>query len=535
MSTEVLNNPDVSLRNCLSTKCKVSPILNLDGTSVYEDQIVLEKQVLSENISGYIDYTLNRFNTVTADAPPPPQKDDIYNQNIGISCLLDSTHSSGKDYGKRDFRNSSLKRSFPGISWSNNPWDFMAVYQELAINEFNIVNSNYNLFRNQDFLDCYSRKGATGKIYIEKGNSEKRYRERFHCGEPGCLLCGKKSRKRLSLEWIEDYKQIIEKNPGCPGFSSFVFTTQKEYEGVPLKDQKKEKIIIDGIQKTLRKAFGLKSKSNLIMNISIHPIGDSDLFRDRWHVHVVVLPAEITKDKKTGKHIFKWVSPVHVADNHTEKDWKLDLSWLRDEYNKILLDAFGVTSFTQKAIPPQVEFIPYNKNAKYWKGQLKGRKFEGVFWSKVTHKFEYDMRSFARDLENSVVLTDKVNKNFILKSEGTKEEDISCWLFADGETLVQRYKWIKKHNKVRARGWGQCKKKYTDLLGLKEDDPGEKPDCIVCNAKIEMINRRVFNPKIGKVVWEREEIYHFKCPISKRDISINAKNLAYWKWDSQFE
>jgi len=105
----------------------------------------------------------------------------------------------------------------------------------------------------------------------------------------------------------------------------------------------------------------------------------------------------------------------------------------------------------------------------------------------------------------------------------------------DGFTLVQRYKWVREHNKIRARGWGQCKKKYIDVLGLVESDPGEKPDCVVSYAKIGMDRYKIFDRKTGEVVWKRGEIYHFKCPISNEEMSVDAKDMEPWKWDSQLE
>ena len=520
----ILNHDNVSLSDDLIVESELSHDKN------HPKGLLLEKQELSPHVTGYSLYSLNN---VTADAPPPPSHTNIPGHKKGVSCLLNSTFASGEDYGKRDFLNSTLTRYFPDISWSDKPWSFISAYQGLAEKVFNIDSSEYSPYRRYEFETCYSKKGAKGRIHTEVGNQDKRYRERFHCGEPGCLLCGKLSRQRLALEWVEHYKQIIAKNPGFPGFLTMDFTLPEKYEGVPLYDEEVEKSILNGIQGIVRRVFGLKSRSNIEMNFCVHPVGDSDLFRDRWHVHVIIMPAEIRKDKKTGEKSFDWVYPVQVAHNHTQKDWKLDFVWLKDEYNKVLSDSLRVDS--PEAIHPQVEFISYDKNARKWKGKLKGRKFEDVFWAKVTHRIKYDMRSFAKDLENAVVRTDKENNQFIVKVKGPKKDDVVYWLLVDGLTLVQRYKWIKKHNKIRARGWGQCKKRYIDVLGLVENDPGEEPDCIVSDANIEVIRRKAFDLKTGKVVWEREEIYHFKCPISNEEMSVNAQNMPRWKWDLQLE
>ncbi len=441
----------------------------------------------------------------------------------GPASLLERWDSDWSNDHKRSILDSALAEWFSGVKWSTSIWPFLAMYKEQALEILKIQDTEYNPYRVYQFRSCYW-KDTNGFIHTNVENPEDRYRQRFRCGESACLDCRDSDRKILALEWVERWKQIVEQQPGCPGAIEMGFTLPEEFEALPLESPDLEKKYLDGIHSIIREVFGVSSRSNLLCHLSVHPVGDRDLFRDRFHVHADILPCEIVKDKRTKEKTFRWLEPVHVTSKHNSVDWQIDLDWLRKRYNQLLEELFGVTD--SHAIQPQVSWVPYSE--KSWRYKKCRDRKDQVFWGIVAHKLKYAMRGFGRDIENAVLRSDQGVGLCVLKSK--RGEQIH-WTITPVGGVVQRFKWIRDHNKVRTRGFGQCLQKYEDVLHLEASED-EMPETIKTDAKVEIIRQKTWDRESKKVKWIRDEIYKWTCPITGNYLEKNKKELKPWKGKS---
>lgn len=458
---------------------------------------------------------------VTGDARSLPSKRPLGCGHVPRSRFefLDPIRTGYASTHKRAFLNSSLAFSYPGVVWSPSFWPFLKVCQTEAVKVFSIRDSMPTPARTHYFQTCY-QKETKCKVYASKGG-EAYYYHRCHCGEPGCFLCNDLARKRLAREWIEVRRQVVAKHPeGFKGFLDLGFTLPKDVEHLPVKDRELERKLLDAQHQFVREVFGLKVRANIAVNIAVHPIGSRDLFRDRWHSHVSVIPAVIEKGR------FRWVEPVRVAKGHTSKEWKLDLEWCRRRWSEILSEVFGRPL---EAIQPQVQFIPFSASTWYWRKHLKeDQVFPDAFWGKVSHQLDYSLRSFARDFENGVLRTDTEGKRFVVKVGDQKWDS---WCVVDALFFVERFKEVRSHNRVSTRGWAQCLTRYADILGIVKRDPGPPPDVVgPVDADVRMVRKKQYDPDRKAVVWVRDEIYRFHCPVTGEEKSLSIKNMRRWEW-----
>ena len=464
----------------------------------------------------------------------------------------------------RAFLNSALVSEYPGIAWIPKTWLFAGVYKQDAVEVYMIPELTSRgpgrdpRRRRQNFFNCYKQK-SRGKIYPAR-NGELYY-SRKHCGEPACLLCNQWMRARLAQEHILLRKQTIESHPeGFRGFLSLGFTLPKSVEALPFKDGKIEQKLLDLEQQIVREIFGvmtadekrkirarikhlkrhpdqnrdrieklkgklrgaLSQRANIAMTTTVHPIGSRDIFRDRWHSHVDVIPAIIENRE------FRWIEPVLIATDkgHKPERWRLDLRLLREKWASGVSEIFGRPLQVNQ---PEVSFIPSPANTSYWANRLKPDQspLDG-FWSKVGHQLNYNLRSFSEDFENAVLRTDVEGKRFAVKARDANWE---WWAVVDVRYFVERFKWVREHNRISTRGWAQCANKYSDVLGLAKEDIGPVPEVDdPIPAEVTLIRQKDFDSKRKDVVWKRDEIYRFRCPFSGQDKSLSVKDMKPWVW-----
>jgi len=279
--------------------------------------------------------------------------------------------------------------------------------------------------------------------------------------------------------------------------------------------------ILRGLKKGLK--YGLAGqRRNISLKIAIHPIGSKDIFRDRIHYQIQIIPAVIEQRK------FDWIEPVRVSEGHTPKNWLLDLPWLRERVSALFSEIFGQPL---KVNQPQVSFLPSPANTSYWRDQLKpDEKAVDVFWRKASHQAKYDLRAFCRDFENAVLRTDSKNERFVIKaSEGGYE----WWDIVPAGFLVDRYLWIRKQNRISTRGWAQClEHKYADIVPIPETDPGPPPKVgDPLPAEVTMIREKKFTGK--KVVWVRDEVFRFLDPVAEKERALSVNAMRPWVWDDR--
>lgn len=421
---------------------------------------------------------------------------------------------------KRGLLDSFLAESYPGVQWSRGFWPFLEVYQDAAIKVFGIQDSPYRK-ATLNFRKCYREK-TKGKVYVSEASGA--YYSRKHCCEPGCLLCNDLARKRLTEEWLKLRKRVVARYPeGFKGFLSLNFTLPKNVESLPFEDGDTEQKLLDAIQRFVREVFGLNTRANIAVNMAVHPVGDNDLFRDRWHCDVNIIPSLIENGQ------FRWVEPIKVSRDkgHRSKAWKLDLDWCRHRWGELLSEIFYKPL---EPIQPQVEFVPSFRNAGYWQKRVGGEEgFQDGFWKKVRHQLGYNLRSFSRDCENSLLRTDPKGERFVLKAKQRKWE---WWYIVDSLLFAERFRWIRTHNRISTRGWAQCLKKYQDVLGAPEEK-GNPPSDVRYPvwADVSLVRQKRFDSELRQVVWDRDELYQFDCPLTGERKTLSIKEMEPWAWE----
>lgn len=403
----------------------------------------------------------------------------------------DQAHKWNQE-AKRGHLNRIL-RDYPG-QWDLDSWDFIELWKKRAGEVFNLNSYDGKLWREEIYAQCY-KEFSEGYVEILDDGSA-RGRKSFVCNEPACLYCDQKKRGRLASEWIEIIQRVVSYNPGFPGMLSLVFTLPEDIEADPLTDSKKESALTRAVQDTVRWIFDRKTRSNIFMRISIHPVGDRDLYRDRWHVHVNIIPAEVHKGQ------FFWLSP--------RWPWgALDYREIGQKWNRHLQEIFEREDLD--AINPECCFIPYPQDSEHEQKK---------FWGRFAHRFRYDMRSFAGDIEKAVLRTEFDQEKIILKGENA---DGIYWRMVDPVDLISRYQFIRTNNRQEVRGWGRALKKYEMILfgepykleteeSSEEADPEQPAVVAVVDAECEMVLGRYWDATAKKVKFVRAVIFHYTDP-----------------------
>ena len=399
---------------------------------------------------------------------------------------------------KRSHLNRILK-DHPG-QWDIDSWDFIELWKKRAPDVFNLESYDGKLYRQEIYNQCYAEFSEGYVEILDDGSA--RGRKSFLCNEPGCLYCDQKKRGALAREWIEIVQRVVNFNPGFPGLLSLVFTLPEEIEADPVQDPKLETALKKAVQNTVRWIFGRKSRSNIFLRLSIHPVGDRDLYRDRWHVHVNVIPAEVQNGQ------FFWLSP--------RWPWgALDYGAIGEEWNSHLQEIFGREL---EAINPQVSFIRFPQEGEY-DHQKQFIDEVQKFWGRFSHRFRYDIRSFAGDIEKAVLRTEFDQEKIILKAENAAG---IYWRMVDPVDLIARYQFIRAQNLQQVLGWGRALKKYEMILfgepykseieEGEEGDPEAPAVVAVVDAECEMVLGRYWDATEKKVKFVRSLIFHYTDP-----------------------
>lgn len=381
-------------------------------------------------------------------------------------------------------------------------------------------------FRRYNFKSCYRRR-TRGRTYTRKDNPAIVHRQRMRCDEPACLDCKDARRRARATDWLQTWKAIVKTHPnGFTGTFHLVFTLPETIEHIPLKDRKIEKQLVDAACRIQKRLFGLKTRHNLAIIPSVHPVGDKDVLHDRWHLHTDTLPAVI--DPKTRQ--FHWVEPVHTAPGHRQSDWKVDLDWLRREWIAEVRRIFP--DLDQDPINPQVEFVPFNMPRLPERLKKSDSDWWDRRWAKVAHKLRYSLRGLGRDIENAILysgLLESEQSVFVLKAE---HSGLIHWYLVPASDLVKRLLWVRKKAITRARGFLRRLAHYEDVLQIEaqEEQEPDPNDYHATSASVHLVREKRYDEKRGKVVWLREDIYEWTCPITGKQLSVNAEDLPPWRW-----
>ncbi|MGE0085389.1 MAG: hypothetical protein AB7S75_13325 [Desulfococcaceae bacterium] len=353
--------------------------------------------------------------------------------------------------GLRDYLNSLLVKKF-GHTLSNRDSDFLILYRDYARSVFSVSDS-----KNFDYCHYNKRKG---KAFIsKKDNGKIVYPYIPRCSEKGCLRCDSYERDKVLREWIDFIENITYYHKSdFPGIYTGVFDLPSEIESVPLYDRSVAEKLIRGIQDIYRRAFGCKYDKAGVGNIGFlafeHPCGDSDLFRDRWHLHVDVIPAVIS-EKDWKKYsvkggLVRWLS---LSDDAKRKDrdvlGHIDPAWLLGQWVELLSEVFPGRDFSGLRKSPQWGFIPNNKDV----------------MKRVNHRLLYDGRRFSEDVRRCVVRTGCQEHIFVVRcscgwNRDSGRPEYYFWRIVKAEDFVVRYAFLRDSCRMHTRGWCRQRSRY---------------------------------------------------------------------------
>jgi hypothetical protein len=415
-------------------------------------------------------------------APPGKQPEiiDAFTLGVlppGLSCGQSSGWEKDMDPARR---RAAMELEFERLGYTVHSapfWSWVDRFKPAVADVANIQNTPFQEFRRTNFLNCFKnfQRGNLQEM-VHPGGATVHQVTKFSCGNRHCFWCGPRKRRSLAA----DYTRVIEECRDKFGLKktwSFVFTVPESLEksiGSRVVELRQ------GINKILKKAFGVKSRDALGMIITSHPVGSSDLMRDRFHFHVLVVPL-----------VFKGT--------------KLILSSRLDSINIPALRAawFKVLGGSVQPINPEVKWHATDS--------------EGSM-ARISHRLRYDLRSFAEDVESSIVGRAGDWSALVLKCSSGDE---MYWRSVSFQDLATRWVWLRKNNKIQPYGFLNRLSALQEAGVFSVPEPPELvpvSDPVECS--IEIVRRHVWDKKLGKLVWERKEFCHTES--GSLEIGVNA-------------
>lgn len=348
-----------------------------------------------------------------------------------------------RDWIRAEFRDKKYRQFFNrlgvqpkwlSLSPQNSPLWLNALKTAVSENE-SIKDNNFDSFREFNFKSCGSSKSWGWEV---RYNNDSRF-VIFSCGETDCCVCYDRDKRRTARRYLN---KIIAaaKAQGIDRFWTFVFTLPEELEASIPKGSIMRKALLHEIKKFERKLFGFKTEDGLFAYANVHAVGDSNLMRDRFHVHSGVLPIAIRRVKKQPQLIKSAIRGII--------DVKAARALLADHLEKVF---------------PEINRQLIQFNAKYI--SLTSKK--GV--KQLAHRLNYDLRGFGKDIEQAPILFDPTN-NLVLLDGGKDRYGIFTI-----QQVAERWQWIRKQRDLRSWGLLNQWNKYSELLDVEHNkDPEPK-------------------------------------------------------------
>ena len=229
--------------------------------------------------------------------------------------------------------------------WSSSVWAFKELFRE-TLAKMALIENDLFSDRKSHFFHC-EKPVQAGKVGLRKSDGSPVYTKRMRCYDPVCPDCRDFDREKQAGELVRLTDLILRNHTGCSRVFRFQFTIPAEIESLPFSDKALQAKLLNGVQCVLRKAFGFSYRSNLAIFMNVHPVGDSDVMRDRWHVHVYVIPCEISEGRLTWSKV-TWFDPKEL-----QRMWS---------------EVVG-----SHVIPPQISYVDVSKEG--WKGRQGWQRF----------------------------------------------------------------------------------------------------------------------------------------------------------------
>lgn len=405
--------------------------------------------------------------------PVPASPDERWEAAHQLSSMpyeLSIHEKKERPSAERDWVQGMLRDvvSLRGLKWEalgeRGWWRWRGALRREVQQTDEIKDNDFKHDRERTFLACGSWRSNGRHIKYEDGSQRL---IAYSCSERACPKCYDRDKKRTARKF---FKQIMAaaKALGVKRYWAIEITLPEEYEGRPVTQK-----IIEAIQKYLRKLFGLKTRDGLFAYCNVHPIGNKNIFRDRFHFHCGVLPVA-TRTHRDG------VDFIH-CDFRT---FKADLERAR----ALLADHLAEVFPGYDRSKTNVFLAPF---------LLKETK---KHMGKLMHHLKYDLRGFGKDIEQAPVCFNLERELVVIK-----QGDLGYGVFTF-QQMAERWKWIRDQRCLRTWGLLKTWNKYLDHLEL-EHVPDPEPE-IVEEKEITIIRSggRQWNPQKRRVEWVNEKI-----------------------------
>ncbi len=374
----------------------------------------------------------------------------------------DAFFSTSESPDKKKSLLRSLIRRLGFDDFKYNYWQLQYILRRALAAHAGITNSTFQPFREYNFLNCFKKYSSGQVLTVETspGQTEKVV-QKMYCGNKYCSLCTTKKRQSIAAEYTSLARQAHERY-GMEKIWSFVFTLPENLEA-DLFDQ--AKILRAKINGILKKVFAVRTRDNLGVVISTHPVGDNDIFRKRLHFHAIVFPLWINKKNEVG---------IIKRDRISVPD-------LKNQWAKILPPGAD-------PIPPQVKYITLSS----------GNEFKNV-----GHLVKYTIRSFANTLENSITSHSADCSALALKAD----HDCVCdWRIVPIAHFAEQYIWVLDNNTIQPYGWLRNIKKWRSE-GIFEEQAIENRPVLIESQEcvIEFERYKTFSRRLKQIVWVRKD------------------------------
>jgi len=392
-----------------------------------------------------------------------------------VSAFYAENWLEGSDDQRRNYLRNKLRHAgFRVYSYNSGFWRFIDSVKDVVADEVGLVDKHdpdYPDFKRYNFKNCYTPRQQGVALKDAKGNWKVK---KFNCGCGYCFFCRDRKRQELSAKRVDVLGQL--KGKGVDKVWRLQATVPKEKAEMLFVDFKLVAKLRKKYVDCIKRAFGVKTRCNMAIDAVFHPLGDGNIMELHPHFHFVVYPFYLVKKDGGG-----------YDEKIVDVD-KLDLGFLKAEWNRCLFEVFGV------------EFGANQPQVKYH--NISGKKGE----KQCRHGLRYDFRSFSKDFEKQVVFF--VDGGVVVKGKKFVEgEKVEYWRGVGYEGYARQWMMLCDWNVVAPYGWLHnmnkwCKEGVFKKEEKEVDDVEGYPHVEVCEVNI--VRKKVYCNKKKKVVWRRE-------------------------------
>ena len=338
--------------------------------------------------------------------------------------------------------------------YSSSPWLWRQRFTEAVADLVGLEDTEYALKRT-NFERCNKKISTAQLVHFDNGDKEVKI---YRCGNKYCLDCVDRKRKKEAMQ-IRRIAQALVRFGVINKAWRIVVTFPDRIAAKACSDRELQKVLFEVVRKALNKIFTGKVKSRIGIAPWAHLVGDTDMFRDRFHLHLFVLPCYLDGDK--------WVN-CDVGE-------KLNVSELRNLINKMLAKK-GVLQGDEQVINPQVRWVSDEK----------------ILAGKIN--LNYDSRGFGKSFIQSVKYYNK-DKNIMLIGKSKKvnvgrKKEIQFGVKAvTVEQFAERWVWLRDNTpRLQYWGWLNSWEKLVEqgLIVLEQEQEQEENREIVGVEKVRL-------------------------------------------------